>query len=48
MRKLGRKCIGIRKNWLGYGKDKEIGGDKKEAQHSLKNIHGPSLTNFYV
>jgi len=32
VRKLGKRCIDIRKKWLGYGKDKEIGGDKKEAQ----------------
>jgi len=33
MRKIGRKCISIRKNWSGYGKDKAVGGEKKEAQH---------------
>jgi len=36
MMKLGRKCTGIRQNWLGYGQDKEIGGDKKDAQQGLK------------
>jgi len=37
MRKLGRKCIGIRKNWSGYGQDNAIGGDKKEAQQRPRN-----------
>ena len=34
MRKLDRKCIGIRKKWLGYGQDKAIRGDKRRLNIS--------------